>query len=49
MSRQPRTRQPKSKFGPRFCRVCLTVVTIRLIDGRLVMKCTGCPDTVSAS
>jgi hypothetical protein len=41
MSRQPKTAPPKSKFK-RVCETCLTVLSVRVVDGRLVIQCPQC-------
>lgn len=41
MSRQPKTAPPKAKFR-RVCEACLHPLTVRVIDGRLVIRCEKC-------
>lgn len=41
MSRQARTAPPKAKFK-RVCQTCLTELTVRIVDGTLVIDCGQC-------
>lgn len=41
MSRQVRTAPPKAKFK-RVCQTCLAELTVRIVNGALVIGCDQC-------